>query len=362
MCKLRANWCLLVIVLLFFCNLSVVELKRSFGLGRSRPKVSNPNVRRRTQLSQDPPRPAAPAASAPVGPPPAYSAKSSPVNNMAKPNAAPPPYSAVNGAPPSYSAANYPRQTYNAPSQAGAPGMGQTPYYGAGGAHMPGNGLYNNHNSMGYGHSGPGYGGYGGGGFSPMAAGGAMGGYGGGFGGYGGYGPAPYQKSSSAFSFGNILTGLAVWQLARGIGGGFGGGSHHRTEHVYVHHVNQPGQTTVNAPASAVNVPDVVPIGVTALQNATIESIVTMAPCTENCEKNTEANVPDATPGPEVEFVTMHPSLFPYAGWSDSLQYWATSHTKTLNMTTVAPSLETSTTITTTTTADISTTSSPESN
>lgn len=188
-------------LLIVCCNLSVVEMKRSFGIGRSRPKVSNPNIRRRghsvAEAPRNPPHRAlepkpASAPSAPAGPPPAYSAGANvPKTN---PHELPPSYSQATGLgnpPNSFSNANYPRQTYT--------GVNSNQYSGTNNMyHAPPPPSYGNTN---FGHSPYSSGPYNsmpmGGGFSPGF------GYGGGMMG-GSYG----QRSSSPFSVGNILTGM----------------------------------------------------------------------------------------------------------------------------------------------------------
>lgn len=312
-------------LLIVCCNLSVVELKRSFGIGRSRPKVSNPNIRRRGHNVAEPPRvaPQPKAPSAPAGPPPAYSAGS----NVPKTNPHEPPpsyHQATNlgNSQNSFSNANYPRQTYT--------GVNSNP-------HASPNNLYHSQAPPSYGNTNFGHTPYGqmpygqtpysagaynsmpmGGGFSPGF------GYGGGMMG-GSYG----HKSSSPFSVGNILTGLAVWQLARGFGG-----SNHNT-HIYHHYDNnqpqsayaggvQPQQTYAGGVQTQPVIPSAIdPSATVAVQNATA------------VEPSNQANQSEAvTAIPEMDtqfpFSTIHPSLFPYGRQSESLEYWATSHAKTL--------------------------------
>lgn len=329
--KLKSDWILLILIVIICCNLSAVELKRSFGIGRARPKASNPNVRRRghvTETASINHRASHVSSDSSLkhkGPPPPYSAAPNAKNTHAEP-AAPPPYSPSNANPPSYSAAtgqsnpynpSYPRQNYGFNTGSGVPysGQGHAPNYGMGQTPVMGhtyNGGYN------------GYGGYSGGGMGHGMGGfsGGMGGFSGGMNGMGGYG---HQKSSSPFSFGNILTGLAVWQLARGLGGSYG--NHDRIYHV--HHTNQ--QTTDSAKpiqevASATGVEAKPPISV---------------------QPDATALPPAVTPFPETEFQyqsTMHPSLFPYGRMDESLVYWANSGSRVINTATNASDSASSTT------------------
>lgn len=384
-------WCFLVL----FVNvqLSVGEPKRSFGFGRSRPKSnSNLSVRRRDPV--DPPKtyqPSAPkqtqshVASAPVGPPPAYSA--GPSSGKTNLHAAPPAYSTHGAAPPSYSQAtglnhaNYPRQNYGGVNS-GA-NLHQTPHH-----QNYGNTPYNNYGNNGhyggfpqapsphYGGMSPGYGAmpnYGGG----MMGGGMMGGgmMGGGMMGGGMMGVQPLyvqqQRSSSPLGgmVGGALTGLAVYQLARA----FGGNSNHHSssQHIY-HHYDQPQTNVQSAPtnqnAPAVNaqtpyaqtpyagMPDAqtpngqAPIGQTTIAQTPHYPLVPDVPlapfpsdtpvvnqnCTENC--TSESSVA-STPVPEFDsefpFAIIHPSLFPYASLTQQkeLQYWAGSINRKLDLT-----------------------------
>lgn len=210
---MHSNWWTLAVLIIVCCNLSVVEMKRSFGIGRSRPKVSNPNIRRRGHSVAEAPRAApqpkaASAPSAPAGPPPAYSAGANvPKTNPHEP---PPSYNQATGlgsAPNSFPNANYPRQTYsgvNSNQYSGTnnmhhapppPSYGYTPYSG---------GAYNSHPMGGMPMGGMPMGGM------PMG-GMPMGGMpmGGGFGyGNGMMGGSYGQRSSSPFSLGNIVTGM----------------------------------------------------------------------------------------------------------------------------------------------------------
>lgn len=307
---MHSNWIVFALLVIVCCNLSVVELKRSFGIGRSRPKVSNPNIRRRGHSVADAPRVApqpkaasAPAAGqAPAGPPPAYSANP----NMAKtnPHELPPSYSSATGvgnSPNSFPNANYPRQTYTGAGTNNMYHQQPPPSYGNQNmGHMP----YNNYPS--------------GGGYSSGYGNGMMGmGMGNGMMGMGNsYG----QRSSSPFGVGNILTGLAVWQLARGFGG-----SNHNT-HIYHHYDNNQPQQTYGGGGQ----PQVaIPTSAGQLTPVSVENITVSEP-------SNHSNPPEVvTAIPELDarfpYSTIHPSLFPYGTQSESLEYWATSHTKTLN-------------------------------
>ncbi|XP_077299957.1 uncharacterized protein LOC143920844 [Arctopsyche grandis] len=156
---------------------------------------------------------------------PSYPSNNNPSYNKPVNNAQPPPYSA--GAPPAYNAAghagapppyNAAHPSYNAPNYGGAPPAYGAPGYGG---HPPAYGGYG-----GYGGAPPGYGGHGGygggGGYGGYGGGGGYGGYGGigggSFGGFGGLGNQGYQRKSGFLSgntFGAILAGLAIWNLAR---------------------------------------------------------------------------------------------------------------------------------------------------
>lgn len=351
---IKSDWILLITIIIICCNLNAVELKRSFGIGRSRPKVGNPSVRRRTHTSgtQTNPEPqhsySAPShkssskadsesVSKPKGPPPAYSANPSNAKSSSSVGA-PPPYSPSHAVPPSYSAAmgnsnpssnlNYPRQTYGVnsgvntggvysshPNYGTNTGFGQAPYNNLGGYNTGHNGMSASGFSSGYG----GYNGFGGSNYGNP--GGGFGGFGGGMP-MGGYGYAPKQ-SSSLFTPGNLLTGLAVWQLARGIGGSYG-----HNDHVYhVYHTN-PQQQAV--PAAVETVP---------------QNINTQTQLAAPSQPDTAyaANIPNVTPSAEVtpvpdtnyqyEFSTIHPSLFPYGRYDESLSYWANPNAKAINTT-----------------------------
>lgn len=374
---------IIVCLTIFFLSIELVvgEPKRSFGFGRSRPKSnSNISVRRRGHLS-DPPKapapkqthhpapsapaaPAPPAASAPKinGPPPAYSA--GPSSGKTSLNAAPPAYQS-HAAPPSYSAATGLHSSY--PRQGMAPAYGSSPYghqapnagwnYGGAGAHPSG----------GFGGYGGGYGGgamptYGGHGNMPNYGGygGMMGGMGGGMMG-GGMQPVYIkQRSGSPLTgmVGGALTGLAVYQLARGLGGS---GSHHQsTQHIYHHYdspqengqipqsnQNQPAQQTPQLPqgsdqtlhTSGQSTQTAYGSGVQKLPEVPLapfppESNGNTEVCTENCSTETNMAV---TPVPEIDyefpFSTIHPSLFPYASplQHNELDFWARSINKKLD-------------------------------
>lgn len=355
--KMHSNGWAFVLLLLVCCNLSVVELKRSFGIGRSRPKVSNPNIRRRGHNVGEAPRvaPQPKAPSAPAGPPPAYSAGANvPKTN---PHELPPSYSqatALGNSPNSFSNANYPRQTYTGvngnsatnnmhhaqpPPSYGNTNFGHTPY-GAGPYNsMPVGGGFSP--GMGYGN---------GGGFSPGF------GYGNGMMG-GSYG----HRSSSPFGVGNILTGLAVWQLARGFGG-----SNHNT-HIYHHYDNnQPQQTSAGGVqpqqtyASGIQTQAVIPAAVDQSASVAVQNAAVLEPSTQSNQTN-QSEVVTAIPELDAQFPfsTIHPSLFPYGRQSESLEYWATSHTKTLRATSPDTNDSIITSTTSTTTRDV--TETPES-
>lgn len=369
-----------VIALIILCAINV-ESKRSFGLIRSRPKPNNNlSIRRRQQTPvqytpsagsshtashANAPKPAAPPAAkpapapaAPQGPPPPYSPH--PIG-WKNPGGAPPPYTPHLNHPPSYqqavgSGANYPRQAYGVgsgayghampPSYPGAGGIGHTPY---------GGGMYNNHYNPGMGMSG---------GMNPGMA---MGGMGMGMHSMGG-GLYPQQKSSSLFSGSNIMTGLAMYGAYRGIGsivGGVMGGGYGRhggygygdsTQHVYVHHLNQPAVVTVNGTPVVVNpgesgTTSTVNAGVQPLNapNVNIQQWATASPavvaiannstdapiCTENCaEKSESPQMPTDMPMEGLDaYPTIHPSLFTYAGGSDDILYWANSPNKNITVT-----------------------------
>lgn len=241
----------------------VVEGKRSFSIGRSRKKPANINVRRKGAVPDGKP---------PVASPPEYSAPGGPRQSSGFD--APPSYASVaRGNPPSYAdatrGANYPRQQYSSH-------VGHSPQYGAnspssyglGSAQSTNPGLYSGHQ---------------------MAGGGMMGGY-------GGYG----YGSSSPFSFGNVLTGLAVWNLARGFG------SHGRTEHIYVQRQQDQSSPASVAPANPTD--EVLP---QIPQKPLL--LTTIAPITHDILAIDDVAPVSSTLQPNVEYTTDHPSLWIYA-------------------------------------------------
>lgn len=355
---MRVHFEVLVVLLVVSFHLGAAEPKRGgfgrggFGWGRGRASSSGTGKKHGTSDRQsmtamahvpsapasssvsrsvhnsvpNAPPPAQPrpnlSASAPNGPPPPYSASKT-VHNSA-PNDPPPAYSPSHSAPPSYSAAtgtgshasaNYPRQNYG--------GVNGGAYTG---------GAYSGYNSgphM-YQQPAPGYGNgghfgspYGGGGYGyPMGSPSFGSPYG------GGMMSSPYGNQQRSFSpiMGNVLTGLAVWQLARGFGG-----SHHNTQHVYHHYDNQNQQPA--QPQSALTSVNGQPAQVTDLEGAHIDPKSISAGIEHTTDSVKLAEYP--TPQPEADFpfafTTIHPSLFPYGRNSDSLDYWANSHTKILN-------------------------------
>lgn len=402
---MQINWILLFSTLLLV-NIELSCGKRSFGFGRSRPKSnSNLSVRRRGHVPETPKAPPAPkqthtahasshssqthAASAPQGPPPAYSV--GPSAGKTSLNAAPPAYSQHGAAPPSYSAATglgshngYSGVNSGTNLHQSAPGSaygwnthGGHNSYGGGNAHHGG---YAQPNQGFGGH--PSGGGYGGGGYGAMPNyGGQMGGgmMGGGMmgGGMMGQGVQPIymqqQKSGGLLSGvgGYALSGLAGYQLARAFSGS--GSQHHSEQHIHHHYDNNNSQASAQAPAldqspPAAQAPQA-PQGPQAPQQ-TLQThnqntqntqtpyaqpiplnpavpAVPLAPfpeeetssispdCKENCtsESNTAA-----TPVPEIDnefpFSTIHPSLFLYASPypKKNLEYWAKSVNKKLNI------------------------------
>lgn len=407
------SFCYLIMGLVLLGTVAV-ECKRSYGLIRSRPKPNNLSIRRRQQQPQQytpqsqssaashsshssaaAPKPAAaapgaasvPKPSAPVGPPPPYSPH--PVKNVGASNAAPPPYTPHHAAPPSYQAAmgvngpypnaNYPRQGFTGVNNGMAPNyhamppnygntgmpMGHTPYANGGLYNNPGMGMHNNYN--------PGMGMHSGGVNPAMGMGmgmGAMGGMGGmGMMG-GGYGYGAPQKSNSMFSASNILTGLAIYGAARGVGsmvsgafgGGYGNGGYgHNTQHVYLHHLNQPAVVTVQGTPVAVQ-PGAMPEGgapepanpnagvqplAPAISAGPVAVAVTETPavasptvvaqnCTENCNENASEVSQMSTDAPPMgldTYPTIHPSLFTYAGGTEDILYWANTFNRNLTLT-----------------------------
>lgn len=293
----KINWFFVAILLV--ASICLVESKRGFSVGRNRKKVSNPNVRRKTQGPETNVQPSAPDHPAsnqkpigwnvdnkpaqPVGPPPAYPGMG---HNSVPSHGAPPAYSPSHINPPSYSSAT--GNTYSnigripprgAPSQ-GFPGS--TSFHGVGYGHNAYGGP--SHTSGLYTNNGMGMGGFSG-----------LGTYGSGYG-YGGY------RSSSPFSFGNILTGLAVWNIARGFN------SHNRPQHVYIHDNREKND---GRPLEAV-VGDV--SHSTQSSDQIIEPVsvpVTPGECVE-CSDATVVSTEPPTEYP-MNFVTYHPSLLIYA-------------------------------------------------
>lgn len=302
MTQVKINWFLVAILLI--ANLCLVESKRGFSIGRSRKKVSNPNVRRKT-LGETPVHPSAPehsptnqkpigwnvdnkAAQSPVGPPPAYPGLG---HNSAPPHGAPPAYSPSHVNPPSYSAA-----TGNSYSN-----IGRIPPRGS-----PQSGPYPDATSfhgIGYGHNA-----YGG----PSHTSGLYANNGMGMGGYSGlgtYGSGYGHGGSSPFSFGNILTGLAVWNIARGFN------SYNRPQHVYIHDNREVNNQKPIEPTS-----DVTP-QITGEVVGPVVSPNDCVTCSELPAPSTESPV-DA----QENYVTYHPSLLTYArgiGYqADSVHYF----------------------------------------
>jgi hypothetical protein len=251
--KIGASVLGLVLVLACLVNLS--HEKRLGGLGRRTKPKNNLSVRRQQSAPSPVPVPAPKPVSssantggmdakpigwntggqAPVGPPPAYPGLG---HNSVAANGAPPAYSPSFGSPPSYSA------LLNRESHIGKiPPRGQPSHYGSH-DHTSFVGLGGGHNAYG----GPSFTGIHSpnvGGYSGVNSGTGMGGLGMASGGYGsGYG----YGGRSPFSFGNILTGLALWQVARG----FNSYPSHRTVHIYEHRneTGQPTDTVASEPIS----------------------------------------------------------------------------------------------------------------
>lgn len=296
--------CLFVAILLI-ASVCLVESKRGFSIGRSRKKVSNPNVRRKTQGETNV-QPSAQDHSStnqrpigwntdskpaqPVGPPPAYPGLG---HNSAPSHGAPPAYSPSHVNPPSYSAA-----TGNSYSN-----IGKIPPRGTPNQGFPDGTSFH---GIGYGHNaygGPSHtsglytnNGMGNGGFSGLGT------YGSGYS-YGGQGSSP-------FSFGNILTGLAVWNIARGFN------SYNRPQHVFIHD-NREVSNQQPLP------PSVDESNSTQLPQQILEPVVSAG---ETSESSTE--LPIELPLTEVptDYVTYHPSLLTYAreiGYQpDSFHYY----------------------------------------
>lgn len=404
------NLYFVALCLILCLNVIDADPKRSFGLIRSRPKPNNLSIRRQQKPAQYTPQAAAapavaksvkpvasaPAAPAPAGPPPPYSPH--PVKNIGASNAAPPPYTPYHQAPPSYQSAmghgspypnaNYPRQGYSGVNQGGAYNQGVQPNYAhnAMAGHPPySGGMYNGYNNggMGMGGMNPGMaaGGMGMmGGMGGMGMGGGMGGMGGGM----GYGYQ--QKPQSMFTMRNVLTGLALYSGARmiggalsgggGYGGGYGYGGGSSTQHVYIHHENQP-QVIVqgvpiavqpqpgDTPAAGVNsgvqplnpagaylpisyANATAPIEVPATPTGTISPIITQTAENRAPENIQDPNIPTEIPLGLDSFPTIHPSLYTYAYGTEDILYWASSHNKNLSLstdTTQSPTTQKSVTV-----------------
>lgn len=283
---MKKNLFLLLIVLIVFVGNG--ESKRSFGFGRNRPKtsISNLSVRRKGHLASDAiPKPA--------------------TNHQVSKLDAPPPYtphSNLNGAPPPYSSnpsLNYPRQQQ--------PHSGLYPNTGTNFGSYPSNGPVPNygHSIPNYGHSIPNYGH-------------SMPNYGHSMPNYGMPMMMPMHKQQSSLMPGiatNVLTGLAVWQLAKAFGGG------HRNTHVYHHQVPsevssvaEGSQTLQTNPSLPTNTQS---SGIVPVDTSNSTSAVTPIPDFDN----------------QYAFSTIHPSLFPYASPTqfELLDYWDKSHKRVLN-------------------------------
>lgn len=305
------------VAVLLIASLCLVESKRGFSIGRSRKKLSNPNVRRTTQH-----QPSAPEHSPtnqkpigwnvdnkPVGPPPAYPGLG---HNSAPAHGAPPAYSPSHVNPPSYSAAT--GNSYSnigripprgAPQSGGYPDS--TSFHGIGYGHNAYGGP--SHASGLYANNGMGMGGFSG-----------VGTYGSGFGYGGGHGSSP-------FSFGNILTGLALMNMARGFN------SYNRPQHVYVHDNREVHNGKPPEPSS----------GDVSNPPQTAEDIVgpVVSPsecvtCSEISTSSTESPADEQT-----NFVTYHPSLMTYAiqiGYPpDSVHYFKENAGETASETNNVP-------------------------
>lgn len=404
------NVCYLMLCLMLLLGTVDVESKRSFGLIRNRPKPNQSMSIRRRQQQPAPYTPQAqshassvakpasaakPIASAPAhppaGPPPPYSPY--PVKNIGQSHAAPPSYQSAMGANSPYPHANYPRQPYSGVNN----GMynnphGMQPNYGGNpGMHsgVGGGGMYNNYGAgmnpgmntgMNPGMMGMGMG-MGMGGMGGMG----MGGMGNGFmGGGGGYGYNQPQKSSSIA--GSLMTGLAVYGAARGIGSmasglfggnrhGYGGGYGDNTQHVYLHHINQPAVVQVQGTPIAVQpfdgvttntgvqplAPAITNPAQTTILNTPAVFVPAATSCTENCNENAgntententgntansensgiaEPQVPTEIPIDFDAFPTIHPSLFTYGGGGEEILYWANTLNKNLTITTDSPTTD----------------------
>ncbi|CAG9830007.1 unnamed protein product [Diabrotica balteata] len=177
-----------------------------------------------------------------------------------------------------------------------------------------------NYGGWGGGYSSPGYSGYGGmqrGGFMGGGYGGGMGGYGmgmgmgmgmGGMGGYGGYSPYGMQKKSGFFSggstFGNILTGMAIYHVTSSLVKGIFGVGQKRPYNVY-NYYNQPAEAReeIKLPSNVLTMCEgnltTVCTGATAIctTNNTVLCVVTMSqavPCTDEKAMCVNTTIPCA--------------------------------------------------------------------
>lgn len=289
--QVKINWYLVVILLI--ASASFIESKRGFSIGRSRKKVSNQNVRRNGHQQSPPevvPKSQKPVASnvdnkpaqSPVGPPPPYPGLG---HNSAPPNGAPPAYSPNQAMPPSYSAAN----SYSNIQRIPPPGGVMHSH-----SHFPDGTTFH---GIGYGHNA-----YGG----PSHTSGLYANNGMGMGGYSGVGTygSGFGHGSNTFSFGNILTGLALWNVARGFN------SYHRPQHVHIH-----------------NHGDVVNNQNPLETSGVVSSQVSEQPIGPVIESTEPSVLPTESSGnEEMNFVTLHPSLLMYAahiGYQpDSIHYF----------------------------------------
>lgn len=289
----------LVAFFLISC-ICLVESKRGFNIGLNRAKSTNPNVRRR-QLGETHVVPSSgdhsttnqkpigwnvdnKPAQSPIGPPPAYPGLG---HNSVPSHGAPPAYSPSYANPPSYSAAtgnSYsnigkipPRGT---PSQSNIPDA--TYFHGIGYGHNAYGGP--SHTSGLYANNGMGMGGYSG-----------LGTYGSGF----------NHGGSSPFSFGNILTGLAVWNIARGYN------SYNHPQHVYIHDNREINNEKPLAPTT-----DVI------ISSQITEDIIGPAVSPGEIPVSSTESSADI----QTDYVTYHPSLMTYArqiGYQpDSVHYF----------------------------------------
>lgn len=282
-----------IVLLLIVCGSCLAEAKRSYSIGRSRKKsASNINVRRKGAVPETRPVPAAPdAPHSAVGPPPAYPGMG---HNPAAPYGAPPAYSQGYAAPPSYAAA-----------VAGSSNIGRIPPRGAV-AQQSGMGYHDSTSfrGLGQGHNAFGapsqaaglYNAHGGGGFSGPGVYGSNYGYG--------------QRGASPFSFGNILTGLAVWNIARGFN------SYNRPQHIYI---DNREKTTAGAAPEAVPVDDGSAVVVDEQLGSTWQPEATSSE-----EDTSEMSGTESTLLDPYFYATIHPSLLIYARHVDS-QYTRTT-------------------------------------